>query len=419
MSRLRIRCANTRTCIHKYISRETFAHDVKSTKHPTAVQRAEIEDRRTTIYRKVQKFRGLQQLFMPNLRSALKLDENEFKGRWSDAEKIILYLPSTLPDDIRVRVTTTDTVDTELALREAEAFDALDGLRNRLRSRTFMNAYKIKNITGQNPNTKARELQARVDARVHLLKVRYRRARQCVRNLVGEARWYAETWSERMKELKEEDVRGVSEKAMNEAERQSYNFALQQANIRPTLATNRTLKEKPDGTHTISWIWTSANVLDEKSDPGLQTGMYGPSFMLSSFFPHQPYPQALQVEWAKARARAERWEEEVQLVYEEMRRTIVYCRWKANWWRERATPGVRSAVSAELQDGMAGYSGEHAALEDAMGDTLEKKWGKVRRRAEELISTNFATRDTALSNEAPEEIVVDLRSGEEDEWDDE
>lgn len=173
----------------------------------------------------------------------------------------------------------------ELALREAEVSDALDGLRNRLRSRTFMNKYKIKNITGQNPNTRARELQARVDARVHLLKIRYRRARTCVRRLVGETRWHEEKWDERMKELKEEDVRGVSEKAMTEAERESYNFALQQANIQPTLATNRAIKDKPDGTHTTSWIWMAANVLDENSDPGLQTGAYLPLFEFSFVVP--------------------------------------------------------------------------------------------------------------------------------------
>lgn len=40
----------------------------------------------------------------------------------------------------------------------------------------------------------------------------------------------------------------------------------------------------------------------------------------------------LKVEYAKARARANRWLEEVHLVQEEMRRILAYINWKIGWW---------------------------------------------------------------------------------------
>lgn len=39
----------------------------------------------------------------------------------------------------------------------------------------------------------------------------------------------------------------------------------------------------------------------------------------------------VRVEWMKARARSMRWTEELNLLPEEMRRTIAYHRWKADW----------------------------------------------------------------------------------------
>ena len=41
---------------------------------------------------------------------------------------------------------------------------------------------------------------------------------------------------------------------------------------------------------------------------------------------------AMRIEWCKARARANRWTEEVDLLKEEMRRTEQFLEWHANWW---------------------------------------------------------------------------------------
>ena len=42
------------------------------------------------------------------------------------------------------------------------------------------------------------------------------------------------------------------------------------------------------------------------------------------------------VDWAKAHERAKRFEEEVELCVEEMRRTLLFFSWKASEWERRA-----------------------------------------------------------------------------------
>jgi hypothetical protein len=41
----------------------------------------------------------------------------------------------------------------------------------------------------------------------------------------------------------------------------------------------------------------------------------------------------LRIEWAKTRAKALRYAEEVDLLEEEMRRVLQFLEWRASWWR--------------------------------------------------------------------------------------
>jgi len=70
---------------------------------------------------------------------------------------------------------------------------------------------------------------------------------------------------------------------------------------------------------------------------------------------------ALRVEWAKAKARADRWEEEVVLLDEEMRCVLVFCEWKQAWWKQQIAS--RLEVSPELADGLSAYAHKQAAME--------------------------------------------------------
>jgi hypothetical protein len=61
------------------------------------------------------------------------------------------------------------------------------------------------------------------------------------------------------------------------------------------------------------------------------------------------------VQWAKCQARAERYEEEVQLTVEEMGRTLRYFEWKRDWWLSLKPQSGNSTYPPDVQDGLRAY----------------------------------------------------------------
>ena len=72
------------------------------------------------------------------------------------------------------------------------------------------------------------------------------------------------------------------------------------------------------------------------------------------------FNETMRVEWSKARARMRRWNEELLIVQEEMRRVLVYQRWKAAWWRERSS--LRDHIDVTVLSGISGYAHKQAAI---------------------------------------------------------
>ena len=75
-----------------------------------------------------------------------------------------------------------------------------------------------------------------------------------------------------------------------------------------------------NGRFKLSWIWLVPRV---DSAPDMEAS-------------EQVLDNSLQVEWSKTQVQMHRWEEEVVLVQEEMRRVIAYHEWKASWWQSQA-----------------------------------------------------------------------------------
>ncbi|KAI0055807.1 hypothetical protein BV25DRAFT_1786966, partial [Artomyces pyxidatus] len=128
-------------------------------------------------------------------------------------EKIKLHLPSDLPVDDCNRLSGSDLPKMEGRLRYAQACDALEELRRQLRIRTYLNQFKVKNIMGQRPNTQARSMQSRVDAKVRAAASRYRRCRTAYQKLVGGG-----TWENVLRVLEDADIRGLGDRAVLDQE---------------------------------------------------------------------------------------------------------------------------------------------------------------------------------------------------------
>lgn len=80
----------------------------------------------------------------------------------------------------------------------------------------------------------------------------------------------------------------------------------------------------------------------------------------------------LRCEWAKSKARADRWGEEVCLLVEEMRRVISFLDWKARWWTQQGN--ARSGLPDDLADGVAAYAAKQAHVNGALATSFASKW---------------------------------------------
>jgi hypothetical protein len=146
-------------------SRELIRREVKGKRKQTLLQSTSLTERRTILLKRVQRFRELQQVYMPGLNAPLLTQlERAALPRNSTSvhvEDSILFMPSELSAATRRQVCSPGLSDIEDRIRFAKAHDALDHLRNR----TFTNKFKIQNVTGQKGNTCAREVQHRIDER--------------------------------------------------------------------------------------------------------------------------------------------------------------------------------------------------------------------------------------------------------------
>jgi hypothetical protein len=79
----------------------------------------------------------------------------------------------------------------------------------------------------------------------------------------------------------------------------------------------------------------------------------------------------LRVEWAKSRARAACWSEEVSLLDEEMWHVIEFEEWRASWWRMQAH--LRSCEPEDLSHGLIAYAERQAAAHEEICYALV--WG--------------------------------------------
>ncbi|KAG1767726.1 hypothetical protein EV702DRAFT_1050261 [Suillus placidus] len=104
------------------------------------------------------------------------------------------------------------------------------------------------------------------------------------------------------------------------------------------------------GQQSVSWIWKTSG--SNSNELGLQ--------------------DSLRVEWCKARARAHRWEEEVELLHEEMRRVIAFLDWHARWWDMQGSQCTFNSLHA--REGALAYAQCQADLRRTMAVHFKSMW---------------------------------------------
>lgn len=228
---------------------------------------------------------------------------NSEPSRTEKAELTTLWLPSQLQDPSeRMALCFPGVISAEKELRFGQLQDSLDDLRKARRVRRGLILFHKVHVAGegQKTQTKARAAIQTLQDRIRKSIYRYRLARNALLQLDpgGE-------WEDLYLPLTDADNRGPGK----EPEEVSAS----------------------DGQYIQSWIWRSNTTTVSQDEVN----------------------EDMRVEWAQCMARAMRWEEEVTLLQEEMRRVVRFLEWRSHDWfskvdarADTVAPAIRTGISA-------------------------------------------------------------------------
>ncbi|KAH7902904.1 hypothetical protein BJ138DRAFT_1120962 [Hygrophoropsis aurantiaca] len=294
--------------------------------HSTDIQKTKAQREMNSLQCKIDSWVTVQLLYMPivailRARAASAMASNGESVAKVEPHKFKLWLPSELgcndTCDVRLR-------ENEWRLRYAQAHDTLNQVRQFLRLQSHLFKFKGRNLRGQGPNTRARNVLKNVDTKLQGCVKKYQTARsalQALSKVLGRV-----GWESTLKELTKDDLRSMTDLVDGETE----------------------------GRKKLTWIWRTAGV-EESDNEGLQ--------------------DAVRMEWCRTRARAMRWSEEVDLLQEEMRRVLQYFAWHAAWWEEQGMR--RFTADKTLAEGLFAYASRQADIRHHLADTFRELWGEV------------------------------------------
>ncbi|KAL4259471.1 CxC2-like cysteine cluster KDZ transposase-associated domain-containing protein [Pleurotus pulmonarius] len=275
----------------------------------TEQQRSQLIERRSRLQRRIVAWSQIQSLYMPGVAS-LRSSADESSS--TPAESVQLFLPSAVIASISCN---KKLAGYEWRLRYGLAFDCLAELRRHLLVLNTMYQSKDQLIRGQHHNTRSNTLIQGVQTRIKYISHKYRTSRSALASLSQPLRKDNE-WESMLRPLLDTDIRGLRE--------------------------GEDASSTSEGRRQLSWIWSSQRTNAAELTLGMN--------------------EALRIEWCKARARAQRWQEECMLLWEEMRRVIEFH--KLGYGRRAL---MRLAAEACVDIGQSLKTGEGAA---AAGEQL-------------------------------------------------
>ncbi|KAF7358019.1 hypothetical protein MVEN_00849000 [Mycena venus] len=82
--------------------------------------------------------------------------------------------------------------------------------------------------------------------------------------------------------------------------------------------------------------------------------------------------EAVHIKWARARARKLRWQEEVDLLEEEMRHVLQFLQWRGRWWMEQV--GQRDLEDGPQLEGETAYAIRQAGVQRRLHSLFVEAW---------------------------------------------
>ncbi|KAJ6447661.1 hypothetical protein C8R47DRAFT_1231344 [Mycena vitilis] len=303
----------------------------------TADRESKIQEHRLALQAKLRAFRALQQVYTPG---AIRRVEALEQSRNPEApavkpENIRLFLPSELSEAERSAGCKEGLSEMEAKLREAQCGDALVKMRSTLHAKRHVLYWKGANTSGQHGATRSQTLVGVIGERVAATAEKYRDARRALHNLKGT------DYAPHLKPLRAADLTLDGEVQDDETAARKK-LALIEAGKGARTPRHMSGNSKK----VLSWIWAAQGALDSEEEE---------------------LHESLRVEWARAKARKTRWEEEVNIIREEMRRVLRYLEWDAGVWEGRARMD-REDVPAATREGLTAYGMRQAHFHRALRD---------------------------------------------------
>jgi hypothetical protein len=336
-----------------------IAADVSALKtHATDGQKTTILERGNKLRRKIANWILTQTAFQPGV-AAVRAADDQARATAAKSQPVagvsVQSLELWLPSRLVTRPGTAALLKPsharyEFDMREAQAHAALEEVRRLLLVRTFHYKAQEGELSGVAGKTRAKTAIQVLDERIRRDADDYRAARRAMAALAASLK--ESRWTMILKPLLPEDVRGMPRALFHDAE------AKKKKRKRGDDAA------PPPAPKEMSWIWrtgllsATANAASSKEAELAATH------------------EGLRVEWAKTRAKANRWAEEVDLLEEEMRRILVFLEWKAQWWRA-LRDGRPTVEGEELREGLLAYAERQAVIQDEMKARFSKDWTHV------------------------------------------
>ncbi|KAJ7572380.1 hypothetical protein C8J56DRAFT_1068899 [Mycena floridula] len=276
--------------------------------HATAQQRGQVQGRANSLQRKIISWFNVQALYIPGA-NLLRIQDQDSKAIDNKSFDMGLWLPSNIGTRVHC---SSELQEFEWKLRTAQANDALDAVRTFLRLKGYLFRERKTNITGVAANTRSMKAVANAENKIQGFKKRYLIAFQALGSLALLLEKDV-SWKLHFRPLADEDVR--------------------------PLPADRVTGEKDIS---LSWIWKMPGVADTDE---------------------AAVHDELRLQWLRARARANRWSEELVLLIEEMRRVLETFSWQANWWKGQQN---HRKVDHALSEGLNAYARRQAVMKEEL-----------------------------------------------------
>lgn len=336
---------------HWILPRTRLRRDAKSPTFASLDHSSKLNERRYALLKRIKQFRALQALYSPaSIRAQVAADDaRDSSLPPQDPEDIALWLPSELLPSQRERGCVDGLAMIECRLAECRALTALHEACAKLNTKSQLLRFRKGNLVGQSGFTKSNMLLQRLAAEVDFEGAKYNENRAAVLALGGE---FA------LPKLEPDDLRSNTVISSDSSSARRINVVTSTAEgVVPVL--NRQT--------TVSWIWTArGGALGD--EPALHSCEL--SVLLAGHILLLMITKALRVEWLRASARLFRWNEEVQLLREEMRRVLRFLTSRSDWWLKKASEYGEGRVG----QGKKAYAMKQASIASEIRANCLKGW---------------------------------------------